>query len=205
MTAQWLTVFEDMQRDINRCLHLDLPEKENVESCFWIAMNYWEEIQNAVMANGFADDAAEISFYKIIKPKFASYIEYFSLVSEGLAFVPPYVPCPAELAGVASESLWNAEWMESVREYWRKEEDRGKRFSIKHKVILDYYMRGDTPQDADYFLARNVSGADLTQRRSHNRDTQFYTVHEEIITSYWAYKLYADYIKKKLEEPIQHH
>jgi hypothetical protein len=42
----------------------------------------------------------------------------------------------------------------------------------------------------------------MMQRRSHNRDTDLFTIHEEILTTWRAYQLYSVYIKKKVNEPV---
>lgn len=193
---------KDMLEDISRCLELEHPEKENVESCFWIAKNYWERLQISMTSRGFRTEAVEIAFYRNVKPKFASYIEYFSLLSEGLMFVPPWIPFPESLEGKIEETAWCRTWQESVNDFWKQEEVRGKRFYNKNQEFIEYCENKCTHKDADYFLARNRPTGDSSQRRTHNRDTELFTVHEEILTTWEAYKLYSEYIKKKVSEPV---
>ncbi len=202
MHPKWETINTDLQKDLTRCLTLEHPEKENVENCFWIAKNYWERLQTFVTEIGFRNDEDEISFYRKVKPKFASYIEYFSMLSEGLMFVPPWIPLPVEFQGKIDEGGWRYKWQDNVKDYWILEEVRGKRFYSKNKAFIEYCESDCTQQDEAYFLARNRPIGEISQRRSHNRDTELFTVHEEILTTWEAYKLYSAYIKKKVNEPV---
>jgi len=192
----------DMLADIARCLDLEHPEKENVESCFFIARNYWTRLQSLVRLRGFENDGDEIRFYRKVKPNFASHIEYFSLLAEGLMFVPPWVPLPEDLQGKIEESAWRRTWQESVNDFWRQEEIRGNRFYRKNQALLDYCASGCNEHDQEYFLPRNIAVSTLSLRRSHNRDTELFTPYEEILTTWHAYKMYSQHIKRRVNEPV---
>jgi hypothetical protein len=201
MNEKFKTLNNDMVTDISRCLEFVHSETSNVENCFFISKNYWDRLQDIIKQRGFENDADEVSFYRTVKPMFASYIEYFSLLSEGLSFAPPWVEFPETQQGKVEQSAWRNTWQESVNEYWIKEMKRGQRFYRKNQVFLDYCESGDKSNDHEYFLARNNNGAELITRRSHNRDTELFTNHEEILTSWKAYQLYGEYIKKKINKP----
>jgi hypothetical protein len=202
MESGYQLLHTDMLADISRCLDLDHPEKENVESCFWIAMNYWERLQAMCDSVRFRNDATEILFYRSVKPQFASYIEYFSCLSEGLMFEPPWIPLPEGLEGKISAIDWRRTWQHGINEYWTSEGRRGCRFYTKNQSFLDYCESDSKDQDENYFLARNRIAGEMMQRRSHNRDTDLFTIHEEILTTWRAYQLYSVYIKKKVNEPV---
>lgn len=202
MQKEYEVLYQDMLADISRCLELDHPEKNNVEDCFWIAKNYWEKLQEFVAGTKLSVEQDEISFYRHVKPKFASYIEYFSLLSEGLQFSPPEVPFPQDLKSSITEEEWKTRWQETVSEYWMQEENRGNRFYRKNQVFLDYCESNSSDLDQNYFMAGNSELVEISQRRTHNRTTELFTPHEEILTTWEGFKLYRKYIKKKVHEPV---
>jgi hypothetical protein len=202
MVEKYEGLYNEMLADISRCQEMEHPEKENVESCFWVARNYWQQLQAIVISKGFRNDEAEISFYRNVKPTFASHIEYFSLLAEGLSFIPAWVPLPEDLQGKIDEVAWFKTWQSTVTEYWVQEEKRGNRFYSRNQAFLEYCESGCTEHDEDYFLTRNRVGGEMSQRRSHNRETELFTIHEELLTSWGAYKLYSAYTKMKANEPV---
>jgi hypothetical protein len=201
MKPDFELLHNDMLGDIRRCLELDHSEKENAESGFWIARNYWDKLQEIIAKNGFKGKEEEIEFYKVTKPQFASYIEYFSLLSEGLSFVPAWASPPEDFTG-KDKGSWKRLWGESVNEYWTKEKERGIRHFNKHKEFLKYCESGRTEKDELYFLSRNKAFAEYSLLRPHNRDTDYFTLYEEIWTAWKGYQLYHSYIKKKVKEPV---
>lgn len=202
MKPEYQLLHNDMLADIARCLALEHPEKENVENCFWIAGNYWDKLQVFILSAGFRNEEDEMSFYRYVKPKFTCYIEYFSLLSEGLQFVPPWIEFPEQVKGKIDEDLWVRTWNKTVQEYWIKEEDRGNRFYNKNKVFLEYCESPCTEQDPEYFLPGTRVGTEFALIRSHNRDTDLYTVYEQILTTWEAYKLYSEFINKRVNELV---
>lgn len=203
MKKEYEALYIDMLADISRCLALDHPEKDNVEDCFWIAKNYWEKLQDFIRLVRLRSDEDQVSFYRHVKPQFASYIEYFSLLSEGLQFVPPEIPFPEDLKNSITEEAWNKKWQQTVGEYWTQEENRGNRYYNKNREFLDYCASNCTDKDHEYFTIGSGDLIDMTQRRAHNRDTELFTPHEEILTTWEAYKLYSAYIKTKVNESLR--
>lgn len=193
-----------MLADLARCMGLEHPEKDNVGNCFWIAKNYWDQLQTVINKAGFTNELDEIEFYREVKPAFARYIEYYSLLSEGLQFEPPLVSYPQDLQEPINKSDWDRANQRTLIQYWTAEEQRGNRFYHKHQAFLDYCESNNRENDANYFLSSVLLTQDghLAQRRSHNRDTALFTVHEELLTTWHAYKLYSEFIQKKVQELI---
>jgi hypothetical protein len=201
MNQKWDKLYKELQADISRCLTLEHPEKENVENCFWIARNYWDQLQAIVWVSRFNGERDEIEFYREVKPAFASYIEYFSFVAEALQFEPSPVPIPDDFSGKVDETSWTKAWQRSVIDYWMQEEKRGERFYHKHQFFLDYCESDSHQNDREYFLPAKDQPGDLTPRCSHNRDTALFTIHEELLTTWQAFKMYREYLKKRIHEP----
>lgn len=203
MNPIYQPLYEDMLQDIHRCLALPHAEKDNVENCYWIARNYWDKLQELVKGKGFGSESMELCFFKEAKPAFTSYIEYFSLLAEGLQFEPKLIGLPAEMKGRMREEEWVKALKSNQGQYWKEETGRMDRFYKKHQSFLDYCESSCTQRDEQFFLQRTCCRGDLTQRRPHNRDTELYTVHEEILTTWTAFKKYQEFINQKINEPAQ--
>ena len=171
-------LYQDMLTDISHQMQLKLPETKLAESCFWIGVNYWEKLK--VVTHGFRDEATEINFFRNIKPQFTGYIEYFTILSEALLFVPE-------------------EKVEFIF-YWEEQGRRYKRFYNKHEKFIRYYENGNHYMDDIYFL-RSSAGARLEQTPKatiYDMDIKFRTSHDHLLRSYLANKLFYDYVRKKL-------
>lgn len=167
--------------DINRCLKLPHPEKENAERCFWIAEKYWERLKELMKGRPFKDETDEIEFFRNVKPQFTSYIEFFVILSEALLFVP-------------------AERLNAIS-YWEEESQRFKRFCDKKNHFICYYESGNRQHDSNYFLRK--SGEDLRfvpAAPVYDVDTMFCTTHDPLIRTYLAQKKFHDYVIKKIAE-----
>jgi len=147
------------------------------EECFWIANKYWEEIKKIVRDKGFCSEAEEIEFFKVIKPSFTSYLEYFVLLSEALIAAPK--------AGQVAISFWEAE------------SKRFQRFIDRNEIFIQYYTSGQTDHDKEYFT-RIVSVNNNIQRMLYDLDPEFWSSHDYLVRGYLAYKRYYDYVMKRL-------
>jgi hypothetical protein len=67
-------------------------EKKRIEWGFGIATKAWFRIQEEVDSYLFADQQEEISFYKTLKPKFISLMDYFTQLYKSVLFQPEDSP-----------------------------------------------------------------------------------------------------------------
>ena len=74
MRQDYQLLHSQMLRDIERCMQLELPEKERAESCFWIANNHWDKLKELIKGKAFKDESEEIEFFRNVKPQFTFYI-----------------------------------------------------------------------------------------------------------------------------------
>src|SRR5258706_10983810 len=118
MKQEYQLLHQEMLKDIQRCLQLDLPESENVEACFWIASDYWDKLKERIKNGIFNDEGDEIDFFRNVKPQFTSWMEYFMILSEGLLFVPEERLCAIT--------------------YWEEEMKRFKRYCDKNHEFVSY-------------------------------------------------------------------
>ncbi len=197
MKQEYELLYNDMLRDIERCLQLPHPEKENAERCFWIGKKYWGKLKDVVKEKGFKEASQEIEFFRDVKPQFTFHIEYFVILSEALRFAPKLTPVPDEVAGCLKSEVWEAATKRGIIDYWENEGKRFKRFYDKHSEFIEYYESGKRDNDSIYFLRENDVAKDLAISSLYDRDTTYSTSHERLLRTYLANKKYWEYCKEK--------
>ena len=180
MKAQYDQLYEEMIAEISWCQQVQMPETENVASCFWVAKNYWEELKKKIKGRRFKSEVQEINFFKNIKPKFTAQIQYFATLSEALLFVPA-----------------DKEYQLS---YWQKEMERYKWFCDKNKDFVNYYESGSRNLDSNFFTKMNVNAEPLQPLVSFDADKEFCSSHDHLVRSLLAHKMYNEFARKKIEE-----
>ncbi len=164
---------------IDRCLQLDLPESERVESCCWIAHNYWQKLKELIKDREFKDESEEIDFFRNVKPQFTFYAEYFVILSEALMFVPKDIP--------------------SAIDYWQGEEKRFNRFCNKHQDFISYYENNQRHSDSAYFLRANVDPGFVSRVAIFGADTECCSNYDRNVSGYLAQKKYYEYVKQRIQ------
>ncbi len=182
MRNYYQQLYHDMMQDIDRCMHLELPEKERAESCFWIAHNYWEKLKDLMRNKDFENEEAEIEFFRNMKPKITSQIEYFARLSEALF--------SAECSNTGKEELL---------QFWEGETDRLERFVRRNETFISYYESGERYGDNMYFLrCNNYQGPTITAP-PYDTEMEFCSSHDQVLRSYLALKMYDAHVRGKIE------
>ena len=164
-----------MLENIQWTMESGLPESQRVDSCCRITVDYWNKLKMVLKERGFKDDKDEIDFFRNVRRRFTSYIEYMMLLREALFSVP------AEI--------------KNAIDYWTKEIDRFKRFYDDNIDFIVYYGRKDWHHNSIYFLRRNNRSNNNQSVHSYNADPEYCTSHDPLISSYLAYKMYAKYAR----------
>lgn len=151
-------------------------EKKWVEWGFGIATKTWFRIQEDVESYLFADQEEEISFYKTLKPKFISLMDYFTLLYKSVLFQPEDSP--------------------GKKEYWKNELDICKNFLSKHSAFCRYNDEGYTSMDHIYFVQHNnqqplIFG--INENKGH-----VITSYSHLLARIISVKKYQRYIQKKI-------
>jgi RteC protein len=170
MKEKWLTRFESMRREIEKCSHSAVGDPDtmaSIECCFNIALKYWSEIQMGIEAVQFDSSLDEIDYYKTVKPLFRSQIEYYNLLYQ------------AELLRPKERS--------DIKEFWLKEQQRLDKFIRENHEFYNYYKSGATHLDEDYFLAAGFTD---------NRGNALY--YDNLIALILALERYMTYIEGEL-------
>lgn len=168
-----------MLADIHRCYGLHLPEKEKVESCFWIANDYVEKLKQLIITTEFDNEEAEIDFFRNVKPTFTSQIEYFLILNEALPFVPT----------IKEEAI----------HFWEDEKKRFERFCNRNWEFIEYYKSDRHDYDRSYFLRADENWKPVILLASYDSDLRFCSTHDHFIRSYLAQQLYHDYANHQIE------
>ena len=178
MKKEFRIIHNEMLENIQRTMKSGSPESQRADSCCWITVDYWNKLKIVLKKRGFKDDKDEIDFFRNVKPRFTSYIEYMMLLREALYSVP------AEI--------------NNATDYWTKEIDRFKLFYNNNIDFIVYYGRKDWHYNSIYFLRRNNKSDNSKSAHPYDADPEYCTSHDPIIASYLAHKMYAKYARKKL-------
>lgn len=133
MQKVWDELYSQLEKEISECQHKGLPLLEEGEQCFHISSKYLSVLKHRTARYRFNSIEEEILYYKHYKPKFLSWIEYFSLIVHSLTF------CPDELFPL------------QVLDFWKRQNKRLQRFTQNHKELFNYYKSNLTNSDAMYF------------------------------------------------------
>jgi hypothetical protein len=180
MKEQFLQLHNDMLTEINSCMKSDLPETEKVESCFWIASEYWDLLKKKLAEIRFKNDNEEIDFFRNVKPQFTGYIEYFTILAQAILFLPMQ--------------------KQELMAYWEYETQRYKRFYDRNEDFIKYYESGLNYMDSNYFLKASNDLNYIPNATIYDVDTAFSTSHDHLIRSLFANKMYYEFALKRLEE-----
>lgn len=179
MNQRYEQLYEEMLAEINKCLQDLLPETEIVAACFWAAKNRWLDLKREIKQIPFNSEEEEIDFFRNIKPKFTEQIQYYTIVSEALLFVP---------AKKEDQVL-----------YWEKEKERYNWFRKKHQDFISYYEDDMHHLDGIWFTRVRDVGV-LQDLITYDADTDFCSTHDYLVRSLLAHKRYHEYAQNKLKE-----
>jgi hypothetical protein len=151
-------------------------EKKWIEWGFGIATKTWFRIQEDVESYLFVDLEEEIRFYKTLKPKFISLMDYFTLLYKSVLFQPEDSP--------------------GKKEYWKNELDICKNFLSSHSGFCRYYEQGNTGMDHIYFVQHN-NQQPLILGTNENKG-HVITSYSHLLAQIISVKKYKRYIQQKM-------
>jgi len=102
---------------------------------FEISVQYWRQFLAACSPQELEDPPTERLFFRQLKPLFVSEINYYKLLYSGFMFVPEDEACQDQ--------------------YWSQELKRVATFTNRHQGFYDYYLKGRTDKDHEYFSRRH--------------------------------------------------
>ncbi len=148
------------------------------DACFWIACDYWERLKRDTDPEGLKYAAVAIEFFRNIKPKFTSQIQYATMLSEVMLFIPQH--------------------SDEKELYWKGELKRYGRFYEKYSEFIDYYEKGERHMDGIYFT-RVKSDTISEPRMRYDEDIRFCSGKDHIVRGVLAHRSYNVFVAGQLK------
>ncbi len=114
------------------------PRKQ-IENCFHFCENIRQQVERALPGAAFQNEASEIEFFRRVKPRFTSLVEFYSILYRVELFIPENDADKAE--------------------FWGYELQRAESFLTRHEDLLNYLKSGDVSRDREYFLREDPGSA----------------------------------------------
>ncbi len=174
---------DDLYNELNTVL-ATIREQSNraiiVENSFWAANNFWNRLKKEIDNSFFECEGKEINFFRNIKPKFTSHIQFYTILAEVLMFVP--------------------EEPEDQFEFWNDEIMRSKRFFEKHEEFVTYYETKCIHMDGVYFRRVEQDWVPAHPLAFYDADKRFCSSHDHLVRGILAHKMYFEYVRERLKE-----
>lgn len=158
-----------------------IPEQGRLaflEDCYQLCVQCWGQVKHLFEVEPPADLAAEIQFFKIIKPTFTSQVNYYALLYHAELFKPP--------AG------------DKLIQFFEREYLRRQNFIASNPAFYTYYTSGNTSKDERYFCR-------LTKETLANMVSTFPVENDEVSSSHdhlvkelLSLEKYEQYAKRQL-------
>lgn len=138
-----------------------------------------ERLRTIVINSGFEDQKSEISFFKIVKPHVCSKLLYY-----------------IKLFGIEMKRPRNG--AKSQIKYLSSQVEKLEIFFNDNLEFYNYYRRGATYLDEQYFL-RDKSNIRLLPNIIHYvEDKEFSTIHDSTVSTIMAYDMLVIYLNKEI-------
>lgn len=179
----WEERYEEMLQELNHCRRMDFSSTSRIAYCFKICMDHWHKVARELSRYQFANEKEEIAFFKAIKPKYTSLIEYYTMVYHAELFRPSMKET-------------------GLQAFWKKENARVRRFSHEHADFCSYYKSGRTNMDHIYFLRCGFNCCDANRNMLYDTDESMITSHSHLATSLLAYDMYEVYVLQQVMKVV---
>jgi hypothetical protein len=173
-------LYSHLLQDMDHCKRKGFDTKREAECCFHIADKYWAILKHEVVHYDFSNEQDEIDFFRVIKPKFTSEIEYYNLVF--------HMSLPLPDDPVSHEYLW------------RIEAQRLKKFIQSNQEFYDYYKSGRNDRDHEYFIRVNSDLSNFPKIKVYDMDSRANTSHDSLVASLIALERYDRYVAEQLDK-----
>ena len=127
MKLQSRLLYREMLLRIGSHLKPGYSEKQWIEKGFYVSYESLSKLQKAAKDHAFADEQERVWFFKTQQPRFAAWVEYFTLLYASQLFLP-------EDTG-------------AVVDFWIAELERTQHFLIKHAAFHEPYHDEGTVYD----------------------------------------------------------
>jgi hypothetical protein len=167
-----------MQAELNRCNNGNSCFEKNIECCFGVANRYWNLVRQKLKQKQFSNEEQEIEFFKILKPKFTSEIEYYSLVYHCLIFQPPDLLKAVEFLG--------------------KELKRRVKFEEENRSFIECFRSDGCNLNRFYFLRKYYTCTNELEISLYDADLDVVTNGDPLVATMMALERYKEFVKERL-------
>lgn len=171
------TVCLQMQQKINQCKNANTLSFKEIECCFQAAFQGWNSVKQKLRNYYFQSEAKEIEFFRTIKPKFTSEIEYFGLLYHCVLFQPK--DCSRAIDFLAREGK------------------RLEKFEAENTSFIRCFEEG-TELLAYYFLRKHYVVANMLDQKLYDADTGAITNGDHLAASLLALRRYQFFVQDRL-------
>jgi hypothetical protein len=178
LEPSYLELFDKLLIGIEQRMKMHLPDADRFQNCFWTAIQHYKELKQQVLEKGFANDLEEIEFFKEIKPKFTSYIEFFVICTESLWYTNNYGDCSSM--------------------FWKAEAERYTRFCKRYYSFILYHESGNRDMDKNYFLQATRDPIGGIYSKMFDEKPFLHSSKDWLVRSYLAHKMYDRFVKEQL-------
>lgn len=172
-------LYKDYIAALNSQVDKTLPLTEQIAQRFMITVQHYNKLQCCTKDARFPSKAAEIYYFKYIKPLFTSRLELYTLKFKGLLFAP-------------------VDPVDAV-DYWRAETDRLELFRKQHADFIDYFEAGHTHKDDSYFVSSKISDVPTAWRTAYDVEDNYSSTHDGLIAGLLAHQQYHRFASRQLE------
>jgi hypothetical protein len=180
LKSPYSELFHKLLNEIDQCMEMDLPETDRFQNCFWICVKWNKNLKELALMNSFKSESEEIEFFRVIKPRFTCFIEFFVIASEALWFVNNKAECPSI--------------------FWKEEIEKYSRFRNRYSFFVDYYDTGKHNYDKEYFLRATADTFSDIHSKMLDETPALRSSKDWLVRSYFAHKMYFRFVQDKQAE-----
>jgi hypothetical protein len=129
----------------------------------------------------FEDEKEEIDFFRSIKPKITSEVEYYSLLYHTELFKP-------------------VDGSSEIMNFWDREAKRFERFVGENRMFYEYYRNGSIRKDKIFFTRSNNNLSNFPAAKVYDLEEKATTSHDHLVAQIIALERYHKYIEEQLKE-----
>ncbi len=146
-----------------------------------MAERYWGVLRAEISCHEFVNTEEEIKFFKYIKPRFTSEVEYYSLLYHAELF----------RKDIHDEI--------DLEKFWVREHQRLLRFILENETFYNYYKEGKTCSDEDFFIRQNSDLSNFPKAKVYDLEEKATTSHDPLVTMILALERYMKFIEEEMK------
>lgn len=170
---------KDLEKYLKRLEQSNADVLKKAEEAVTLLENAFQELKKHVAGYTFRNEAEEIEFFKVVKPRVFGRLIYYRKVYD-IELNRPF--------GVAAQ-----------QEYLLREMEEINRYHERHSDFLRYYRSGKTYLDKRCYMRRQEEVAFYSEASQYDRDDTFSTNCDSCVAHVLAYERLMVYLNRELK------